>query len=270
MLQRDLPRAIAEFEQAEAGYVAAGASGYLPQVHANHAQALADAGLFDDAEALGRRGLEMLHRRWQRDRDRRGVDDRRRDPTRPARPRRRAAAAERRRRAGTASRAGTGGWRSRRAWPCRPRRGTTSHRPTSPTGSTTVADRLDGRWARRRGDSVTAGRRPGSRRVGRVAPTIRSPPTLARRIRTGRQPTASSSPTSTPLAAHRRGDRSAARRAISRGLDVGDGEPGRPRLDRDTRSRGGPRQRPGGDRGAHRGRRSGGPASCWRGSKRPA
>ena len=60
MLQRDLPTAIAEFEEAEAGYVASGANGYLPQVHANHAHALADAGLLDDAELLGRRGLEML------------------------------------------------------------------------------------------------------------------------------------------------------------------------------------------------------------------
>ena len=60
MLQRDLPRAIAEFEHAEAGYVAAQARGYLPQIHTNHAQVLADAGLLDDAEVLGRRALEML------------------------------------------------------------------------------------------------------------------------------------------------------------------------------------------------------------------
>ena len=60
MLQRDLPTAIAEFEEAEAGYVASGANGYLPQVHANHAHTLADAGLLDDAELLGRRALEML------------------------------------------------------------------------------------------------------------------------------------------------------------------------------------------------------------------
>jgi hypothetical protein len=60
MLRRDLPRAIAEFESAEAGYRAAGASGYLPQLHTNHAQALADAGLFDDADALSRRSLDTF------------------------------------------------------------------------------------------------------------------------------------------------------------------------------------------------------------------
>ena len=60
MLQRDLPRAISEFEDAEAGYVAAGANGYLPQVHTDHAQVLADAALFDDADALISRALDML------------------------------------------------------------------------------------------------------------------------------------------------------------------------------------------------------------------
>jgi tetratricopeptide (TPR) repeat protein len=60
MLQRDLPRAIAEFEHAEAGLVAAGAAGYLPRVHADHAQALADAGMYDDAGVLVGRALEML------------------------------------------------------------------------------------------------------------------------------------------------------------------------------------------------------------------
>jgi CHAT domain-containing protein len=57
-LQRDLPRAIVEFDSAESGYLAASAEGYLPQVHADHAQALADAGLLDDAEALARRALD--------------------------------------------------------------------------------------------------------------------------------------------------------------------------------------------------------------------
>ena len=41
-------------------YVAIGAEGYLPRVHADHAQVLADAALFDDAEALVSRALEML------------------------------------------------------------------------------------------------------------------------------------------------------------------------------------------------------------------
>ena len=52
MLRRDLPRAIAEFESAEAGYRRCRRDGYLPQLHTNHAQALADAGLFDDAECI--------------------------------------------------------------------------------------------------------------------------------------------------------------------------------------------------------------------------
>ena len=39
---------------------AAGANGYLPQVHADHAQVLADAALFDDADALLSRALDML------------------------------------------------------------------------------------------------------------------------------------------------------------------------------------------------------------------
>jgi tetratricopeptide (TPR) repeat protein len=60
MLQRDLPRAITEFEAAEHGYVAGAAGSYLPQVHANHAQVLADAGLFDDAETLAHKALEMF------------------------------------------------------------------------------------------------------------------------------------------------------------------------------------------------------------------
>ena len=63
MLQRDLPRAIAEFDNAEAGLVAAEAAGYLPQVHADHAQALADAALFDDAEALGQSSSRHVDRR---------------------------------------------------------------------------------------------------------------------------------------------------------------------------------------------------------------
>ena len=60
MLQRDLPRAISEFDDAETTYVAIGAEGYLPRVHADQAQVLADAALFDDAEALVSRALEML------------------------------------------------------------------------------------------------------------------------------------------------------------------------------------------------------------------
>jgi tetratricopeptide (TPR) repeat protein len=60
MLQRDLPRAISEFERAEVTLVDIGAVAYLPRVHADHAQVLADAALFDDAETLMSRALDML------------------------------------------------------------------------------------------------------------------------------------------------------------------------------------------------------------------
>lgn len=60
MKRGDLPGALEQFERAEAGMVAAGADSYLPLLHAEHAQALADAGLLDDAEALLSRAREML------------------------------------------------------------------------------------------------------------------------------------------------------------------------------------------------------------------
>jgi CHAT domain-containing protein/tetratricopeptide (TPR) repeat protein len=60
MIQGDLPAALDEFEQAEQRHVAAGIETELPRLYADHAQALADAALFDDAEALLRRALQML------------------------------------------------------------------------------------------------------------------------------------------------------------------------------------------------------------------
>ncbi len=60
MLQRDLPKAIDEFELAESGFERARSVAHLPRVHADHAQVLADAGLFDDADSLVSRALEML------------------------------------------------------------------------------------------------------------------------------------------------------------------------------------------------------------------
>ncbi len=56
----DLPTAMREFERAEQGMIAAGAMSYLPQIHAEHALALADAALFDDAESLLAKALAML------------------------------------------------------------------------------------------------------------------------------------------------------------------------------------------------------------------
>ena len=107
------------------------------------------------------------------------------------------------------------------AWPCRPRRGRSGRRPT-------LADQLDDgrRHARRRRPSgaeatpLAARRRARPRRVADVVPTIRCPRTRGDVSRTVAPPTASSSPTSTPSPLERRGDRAAARRAISRGLDV--------------------------------------------------
>ena len=60
MRSGDLPTAIREFERAEKGTIAAGAMSYLPQIHAEHALALADAALFDDAESLLAKALAML------------------------------------------------------------------------------------------------------------------------------------------------------------------------------------------------------------------
>lgn len=60
MLRGDLPSAIAEFERSESRFVGVGARAYLPRLYADHAQALAGAALFDDAEVLIRRALEML------------------------------------------------------------------------------------------------------------------------------------------------------------------------------------------------------------------
>ena len=60
MRSGDLPTAMQEFERAEQGMVAAGAMSYLPPIHAEHALALADAALFDDAESLLAKALPML------------------------------------------------------------------------------------------------------------------------------------------------------------------------------------------------------------------
>ena len=69
MLQRDLPRAISEFDEAETTYVAIGAEAYLPRVHADHAQVLADAALFDDADGLVSPSARHAGEGRQRDRD---------------------------------------------------------------------------------------------------------------------------------------------------------------------------------------------------------
>ena len=61
MMHGDVPRALREYEAAEDSFEAVGATSYLPRLFADHAQALADAGLLDDAEPLLGRAVEMLH-----------------------------------------------------------------------------------------------------------------------------------------------------------------------------------------------------------------
>ena len=61
MMHGDIPRALREYEAAEDSFEAVGATSYLPRLFADHAQALADAGLLDDAEPLLGRAVEMLH-----------------------------------------------------------------------------------------------------------------------------------------------------------------------------------------------------------------
>ena len=187
------------------------------RLHADHAQALADAGLFDDADALvSRRALDMFAKRRQRDRDGRGARHGRRDPSGAA-GHAGARSPPRKRPAGIASRAATDGWRSRRAWRCRRRREPTSPRPTSPTNST--------RWL---SGSTATGSARRRRVLGSVAALVRVESDARRRRRPGRLPRpaggsvaarlpiASSSPTSTPsprerrATGRRRGERSAA------------------------------------------------------------
>ena len=217
MLQRDLPRAIAEFERRRsrlrrcpgARLPAAGSRRPCPGARRRRA-------------ARRRRGARSSRsrdadRRRQRDRDRRGVDDGRRDPTRSARPRRSARGRRRRRR--LVSQAGPGrvggdldeprpaGRGARRRASDRRRRPARRGRRPTRCAMDSPPRRLGHGSSLR---SFVPNRRRGDRRSRlRRHPSASSP-------RTGSQ-TASSSPTSTPLAAHRRGDRSAARRAISRG-----------------------------------------------------
>lgn len=56
----DVVGALGRFELAEAGLRRASADSYLPRLHIDHASALADAALFDDADTLLQRALEMF------------------------------------------------------------------------------------------------------------------------------------------------------------------------------------------------------------------
>ncbi len=64
-LRGDLPGAIEHFTAAEVMYTRAGDSSMLPRLHADHAQALADAGLFTDADALVSRAVDMYREQGQ-------------------------------------------------------------------------------------------------------------------------------------------------------------------------------------------------------------
>jgi hypothetical protein len=64
-LQGDLPVAMAAFADAEIGLSGASARASMPRMLADHAQALADAALFDDADALLTRSVSMLEDQGQ-------------------------------------------------------------------------------------------------------------------------------------------------------------------------------------------------------------
>lgn len=64
-LRGDLPGAIREFADAERRHVDGDTHAYLPRLHTDHARALADAGLLDDAAALLERARQMFSRQGQ-------------------------------------------------------------------------------------------------------------------------------------------------------------------------------------------------------------
>jgi len=64
-LRGDLPEALVRFEAAEDRYDRAGAAAVLPRLHADHAQALADAGLLPDAVDLVSKAIDAYRRQGQ-------------------------------------------------------------------------------------------------------------------------------------------------------------------------------------------------------------
>ena len=178
MLQRDLPRAIAEFESPSLGTSPPRAHGYLPDLHTDHAQALAAAGLFDDAEMLARRAIDMLAKDGNEIEMAGARGDSRRDPSRPAGSRWCAGRGGRRCELVPQAGSRAGGWRSRGVSPCRPRRGTRSRRANRRPARGGSRPARRGR-ARRRGDRsrlVAALARIGS---SATMPDDPFPPTLA-------------------------------------------------------------------------------------------
>src|SRR5690606_14069978 len=65
VVRGDLPDALEQFAGAERYFAAAGANSLLPRVHADHAEALADAGLLGDAESLIRQAIETYREQGQ-------------------------------------------------------------------------------------------------------------------------------------------------------------------------------------------------------------
>ncbi|WP_117000939.1 CHAT domain-containing protein [Desertimonas flava] len=64
-MQGDLPGAMQEFAEAERRHLAADTQSYLPRLHSDHARALADASLLEDASQLLDRALAMLRSQGQ-------------------------------------------------------------------------------------------------------------------------------------------------------------------------------------------------------------
>ncbi len=233
-----------------------GADGYLPQVHADHAQVLADAALFDDADALLRRALDML-RADGNEIEMAGalvtaaeIRLAQRDPAGARVGRRRSG------RAGTASRDATG-WVAVATEPGAAGRGAggASRRPSWPINSTTSPSRLDEGGLGSRSAPLATRRLARPRRARRCRSD--DPVSADTRRRVARGPAGDRILLAhvDAIAAERRGDRAAARRAISRGLDVAMSSQAALGSIETAGARGRPRERADRDRGSDRDRR---------------
>ena len=251
MLRRRLPAAL-EFEEAETGLCPPGPT-VLPAAGPwlDHAQALADAGLFEDAEAL----LEQAEPRFEQQ----GKEIEMAGSLLTAGRDLRLAQGDRRRRAAADE---ASQWYRQQGRPVGgDRRGTApagraaadDDRRTTSLALPSVAEDLGQRRARARSDTFRARRcaracrgdtelLPGHAETARRCEADHP----ADRILLAHVDALAAQQAATGL---RRG------RAISRGLACGDVEPGDTRLDRDAGPRRRPRRRADRDRGAHRGRR---------------
>ena len=121
-VEGNLPEAIDAYVSAEDGYRQTGDQADLPRLYADHASALADANLLDDAEHLIDRGRRDLGGRRQRPRARRAAARLGRDRPRQGQARRGPRQRRRRRRRVHAGRDATAGCTSPSACGCAPRR----------------------------------------------------------------------------------------------------------------------------------------------------